>query len=423
MLDALAAALADTGSEGWLVGGCLRDALLGVPVGDIDVALACEPLPVAERLAKRKRLAVARLGRGTIRLTSRRTPRTYLDLTPLQGDDIAVDLARRDFTINAMALPLAARAEWLAVVRSQSATMPSLLDPFGGREDLLERRLRVVGSSVFRDDPGRILRAARWRARFGLRSDDETLLLARETAPLLVALSADRLREEMTLLLALPGATDGIAMLADVSALAVIIPGLSEENTRYALATLRQLDVLMGISDDGTGYPAMQSWSADATRRVALRQSALHHTAGAHENVSANRTASLWQRALVALSVDDDAQRLYGARLYFAQAGRDEAAAVDALMVATACILARGEQQRGQHLAMRADAIISSYQHNRELLIPPPLLSGKELMVTLELPSGQMIGQLLQAVRRAQLAGEIADHNEALAFARRLSNT
>src|SRR5690242_13637310 len=67
LLDALADVLAEAGGEGWLVGGCLRDALLSIPIHDVDVAMTGEPLPVAERLAQRARLAVARLGRGTVR--------------------------------------------------------------------------------------------------------------------------------------------------------------------------------------------------------------------------------------------------------------------------------------------------------------------------------------------------------------------
>src|SRR5690348_17837010 len=97
LLDALADVLAEAGGEGWLVGGCLRDALLGIPVRDVDVALTGELLPLAERLAHRSRLALARLGRGTIRLVRHDKPDVYLDLTQLRGGDILADLARRDF--------------------------------------------------------------------------------------------------------------------------------------------------------------------------------------------------------------------------------------------------------------------------------------------------------------------------------------
>ncbi len=86
LLDALASVLLDTGDQGWLVGGCLRDALLGLPIADVDVALTGKALPVAELLASQRRLAVARLGHGTVRLTLRHETGSHLDLTPLQGE-------------------------------------------------------------------------------------------------------------------------------------------------------------------------------------------------------------------------------------------------------------------------------------------------------------------------------------------------
>src|SRR6185312_13012463 len=124
LLDALASALSDTGGDGWLVGGCLRDALLGLPVVDVDIALTGDVLSVAELLASQCRLAVARLGHGTIRLTSRQETAIHLDLTPLQRENITTDLAHRDFTINAMALPLASRGQLLALLNGQGESMP-----------------------------------------------------------------------------------------------------------------------------------------------------------------------------------------------------------------------------------------------------------------------------------------------------------
>jgi tRNA nucleotidyltransferase/poly(A) polymerase len=416
-LDALEDALAETGGEGWLVGGCLRDALLGEPIGDVDVALTCEPLVVAQRLASRLPLAIGRLGHGTIRLTSRAMPDAYLDLTPLQGDDIASDLSRRDFTVNALALPLASRAQWLAVVSGQSDTMPDLLDPFGGRADLAARRLVVVGPEAFRDDPGRIIRAARLFARFGLRPDTETVRLAREAAPLLASLSSDRLRSEMALLLALPGATDGVAFLAEVGALATLYPDLEGEAATHALAALRQLDRLVGVVDIASVYPALYAWSASDARRITLRLAILRHAAEEHGGA----LETLWWRALVVLETGDDAERIYAARLFLERAGKDEAAAVDALLVAAACALARG-LPHAETLAAGADALGAIYLRDREMLIPPPLLLGAELMAEIGTPPGPEVGRLLRAVRLAQLAGEISDREEALALARHLAS-
>lgn len=422
MLDTLAEVLAESGGTGWLVGGCLRDALIGAPVHDVDIVLTREPLPIAEQIAQRMSLAVARLGHGTVRLTPRSTPADYLDLTLLQGNSIAADLARRDFTVNALALPLTARTQWIAAIGGQRNTMTALLDPYGGRVDLSEHRIAAVAGDAFRSDPGRIIRAARLRARFGLRPDRDTLGLARQAVPGLSSLSADRLREEMALLLAQSGASDGVDMLDETGALTVLFPGLRDEGARHARATLRQLDLLLGEPGTQALYPALRDWGASRGRRIALRTAAIRHAGEDHNLASPGAGEQFWQQARDALAMDDDSQRLHAARLLLMRVGKAEDTAVDALVVAAACALADGEEERGTLWATRANAIAGDYQHNHLILIPTPLLTGGDLIDALTIPAGAKIGRLLRAVRLAQLAGEISDRAAALALARRLSN-
>ncbi|HEU4782524.1 MAG TPA: hypothetical protein VFS83_04210 [Ktedonobacterales bacterium] len=418
ILEQLATALAAAGGDGWLVGGCLRDALLGIPVHDVDVALTGEPLLVAERLAQRSRLAVVRLGHGTIRLVPRHNPENHLDLTQLQGADILADLARRDFTINAMALPLTARAEWLALIRGHGGATVNLIDPFDGRRHLAMRRLIAVSTETFREDPGRIVRAARLRARLGLLPDAQTTRLAQEAAPLLQALSPDRQREEMAMLLALPRATDGVALLDELGALPVLYPGLSGDAVAHALATLRELDRLMGIHGDGASFPALDAWSTSESRRVSLRSAVLIHARAKHDDTPS--TPTLWRQAQAVLETDDEVERIHIARVLFWEGGKSADMTVDALLVASACMITRGDQRRGIELASRADTLVEMYIHQREWLIPPPLLSGKDLMLALAIPGGPALGRLLRAVRLAQLADEISTREEALDLARRL---
>lgn len=424
LLDALADIVAERGGKGWLVGGCLRDALLGLAAADVDIVATGDPLPVAEQLAQRLPLAIARLGHGTVRLVPREEPGTCIDLSPLAGSNIDTDLTHRDFTVNAMALPLAARVQWIAMIHGQGTALPDLHDPFGGRDDLLARRLVATGPDAFRYDPGRIIRAARLRARFGLWPDAETLQLAREEVPRLVALSADRLREEMELLLALPDATDGVVLLETMGALAVLFPQLTGALASHALATLRQLDKLMDTTQPSASYPALGSWGASTTRRVALRLAALHHASEPHDapsNAAESDQATLWRIARAALDTGSNQARLTAVRLLFDRAGRTaERAAADALIVAAACALASDDQTQGSTLAARANAVIDLYLHDRSALIPPFLLTGGELIRALGVSAGPGVGRLLHEVRLAQLAGEITGRDEALALARRL---
>lgn len=196
-----------TGEEAWVVGGAVRDELLGREGVDLDIACR-EPKQAARAYAQRVGGAPfplsERHGAWRVALDDGRT----VDFTPLRNG-IEDDLATRDFTINAIAVPL-------------EGGEPA--DPFGGQADLERRVLRAVSRSVFDDDPLRLLRAVRLEDELGLRLDDETALLVQEHAALvdrpagerivaeLVRLSVDGFRraEELGLLGPLGGSVAGL---------------------------------------------------------------------------------------------------------------------------------------------------------------------------------------------------------------------
>jgi tRNA nucleotidyltransferase/poly(A) polymerase len=418
VLDATAAVLAKIGDKGWLVGGCLRDAIWGSPVRDVDVAIAGDPLAVADALAQRVPLAVGRLGRGTIRLTPRRLPDMHLDLTQLRGETITTDLAGRDFTINALALPLSAREQWLAGDSGNQRALPDLIDPFGGRKDIEGRRLAAVSPDTFRDDPGRIVRAARLAARFGLDYDAQMIERVREAIPLLATLSPDRLRMEVDQLLVAHHAEAGVAHLERLGAFEAIFPGLTEASVTHAMATLREVDHLVDGDFIWARLDALRQWCASDVRRIAVRRAALSHAGDAHLGPEATPTG--WQRARDMLAIDDPIERLHAARLLLMHTGRaGEAAAVNAILVATACFSARSHPQ-ARELAQRADTLVGLYTTSCDTLIPPSLVTGSELITALGLSPGPEVGRLLQTIRRAQLADSVTDRASALALARTL---
>src|SRR5919201_5704459 len=134
-----------SGEEAWVVGGAVRDELLGRPVVDLDIACRA-PEAAARTYGQRSGGAVFPLstqhGGWRVALGDGRT----VDFTPLQGGSIEADLGTRDFAINAIAVPLAGG---------------EAVDPFGGRADLEHRVIRVVSPTVFDADPLRLLRAVR----------------------------------------------------------------------------------------------------------------------------------------------------------------------------------------------------------------------------------------------------------------------
>ena len=150
----------------WVVGGALRDELLGREVVDVDVA--CADPELAARLYSRLAGGAvfplsARHGAWRVAFRAGST----VDFTPLHGETIEDDLASRDFAVNAMARPLEGG---------------DLVDPFGGEADLAAARLRAVSPAIFDDDPLRLLRAVRLEDELGFRLDEETESLVREHA-------------------------------------------------------------------------------------------------------------------------------------------------------------------------------------------------------------------------------------------------
>jgi tRNA nucleotidyltransferase/poly(A) polymerase len=168
------------GEEAWVVGGAVRDELLGRELIDLDVAVRA-PESAARTYARRSGGAPfplsERHGAWRVALGEGRT----VDFTPLPGT-IEEDLATRDFTMNAIARPLAGGEP---------------VDPFGGQSDLREGRLRAVKPTIYKDDPLRLLRAVRLEDELDVRMDDKTERLTREHAALVVRPAGERVVAEL----------------------------------------------------------------------------------------------------------------------------------------------------------------------------------------------------------------------------------
>ena len=231
-LDPGAAALLDTlhaaGYAAYAVGGCVRDSLLGRTAHDWDLCTSALPQQVMELFGAEQCIPTG-LQHGTVTIkyggqlyetTTFRTEGSYTDgrhpdevqFVP----DVREDLARRDFTINAMAYNEA----------------EGLVDPFGGQADLQNGLLRAVGEPQqrFTEDALRILRLYRFAARFGFALDAATARAARQLAPHLDCISAERIQEELAKLLAAPQP----GAYLEPAVLAVVLPELTPEKLTAA---------------------------------------------------------------------------------------------------------------------------------------------------------------------------------------------
>ena len=228
LLDALHGA----GHAAYAVGGCVRDSLLGLDPHDWDLCTSARPEQVMALFGEEKCIPTG-LQHGTVTVkqggrlyetTTFRTEGAYSDGrhpdTVCFVPDVREDLARRDFTINAMAY----------------SAEEGLIDPFGGRDDLAAHLVRAVGEPErrFEEDALRILRLYRFAARFGFAIDPATGAAARALGPHLDCVSAERIQEELLKLLAAP--RPGIYL--EPAVLAVILPELEPEKQPERFAEL-----------------------------------------------------------------------------------------------------------------------------------------------------------------------------------------
>ena len=380
----------------FLVGGTIRDILLGEASFDVDIAVEGDAIAFAYALADvlggratphpRFGTAVVQYGDGE-RVDVVTTRTEFYDapgaLPTVERAGLHEDLFRRDFTINAMAASLGAD------------DLGRLVDPYGGRADLDARVLRVLHNLSFIDDPTRIFRGIRYEARYGFRFDDHTARLLRACIEmgLVGDLSSSRLRDELVALLEDSGAADGIRRLGELGADRAVHPRLRGDDRAAALfsraSSLRdELVVDVPIWRIGIAALAREMTSDEAYHwldRLALRR----------------READLIVGAVTV------APRLV------------ERLRADALEPAQVVALADG-------FAPDAPLVALALEDRPELRAYFERLHGVTLeidgadLIAMGLPESPQIGEVLGEVRRRKLNGELEGRDAELAAAREL---
>jgi poly(A) polymerase len=214
--------------QAYLVGGSLRNMLLGEACSDWDIVVAGDAHRLARRLADKLGGHYARLHDKASRvIVKAETGDITLDMASMHGQSIEEDLRARDFTVNALAAPL-----------DDALSLP-LIDPLGGEKDLRARRLIAVNDAVFQADPLRMLRAVRLMTRYGFSLHGRTQELIRRDAALLSAVAPERIHDELYAILEPGGATARLRLLDDLGLLTVLIPellpakGMRQPNPHY----------------------------------------------------------------------------------------------------------------------------------------------------------------------------------------------
>jgi poly(A) polymerase len=262
LLGRVARFLADRGVAAYLVGGFVRDGFLGRHTRDVDLAVAAPAIDLGRELAQALEAHFVPLHQEHQVARVVVTPGGWhLDLATLSGD-IRQDMARRDFTVNAVAVGL---------------PDGEVVDPCGGMRDLGEGVIRAVSPGAFRDDPARLLRAVRISAELGFRVEAATADLVKQEAHLLSGVAGERLREELMRLLSLPRTAPGVRAMDELGLLSPLIPELDGTRGvvqpkehhwdvfRHSVETVAAADFLMGEAD---GFPAWArkdfTWTPEA---------------------------------------------------------------------------------------------------------------------------------------------------------------
>ena len=323
----MATTFTGAGHRFFLVGGLVRDALLGHGLtGDIDITTDAIPDRITELVAgwadtvwdqgKRFGTIGARRGSTTVEITTHRAESYDSGSRKPHvrfSDDVAIDLGRRDFTVNAMAIELPG---W------------TLLDPFDGLTDLANGVLRTPSTpeSLFADDPLRMLRAARFSAQLSLVATPELVSAVRSSRPRLAIVSRERIEAELTKLLELPRPSAGVSFLVETGLLGDVLPPWQHADVAVPAAALdgvAQLDVrlddpvalrwavLLGpVCDDETAAARWLS-ALRCPSSTTSKVTAILRTSRALEIAAAEATASddgpeAWRRAARRLIADYD---------------------------------------------------------------------------------------------------------------------
>jgi poly(A) polymerase len=492
----------------YLVGGPIRDALLARPCHDWDFACV-GARAAAKKLRSRLKAKLITLddenkiyrlivpsvvlqpsspavtgGGPAVRTSSRQIPcqqpqgmtfsgstgndqegeRLTVDFAELVGSSIEADLARRDFTVNAMAVQ----------VTDVSGT--AVIDPFGGMRDLRRRRLRAVSMRAFDDDPLRLLRAFRFQAQLGFTIDRATLRGIQKSPERIERAAPERIREELLRLLSQNSSEPSLKAMDQTGLLSVIFPELEtcrRSAVRYygrggvlkhSLHTVANLDWLLERLDSkewpllsrvaGKIVPYCKETVGGFPRAAWLRLAGLLHDVGkpataklirgrlrffGHEDVGADIALTLMQRLrcsrqesflirgwvrnhmrpgnlAAAPAVTDKAI----ARFFRDLAGN----AVGMFLVSLADhydYLSKRQWGKGKDSVEKLTRrCLERYYLERQKVLPSKLIDGHMIMRALKLKPGPIIGKLLEAVQDAQAEGKVKTKEEAIAFLKKL---
>lgn len=477
LIDVLSRVHAFTAARGtacYLVGGFLRDQLLGRSSAyvNVDLAVPKSALALSRALAAALHGAFVPLdeaaGSARIVVTADAT-RLELDISEFRGATLEADLGRRDFTVNAMAIAL---GDWL---KDPSHPLPHLIDPLHGRETLARRQLVPCFPDTFEEDPVRILRAFRFSSQLAFALDSSAMPLMTRAVSRLAGVSGERIRDELLAICETDRAHPAVCSLNELGVFDVLIPELSLgrgmdqgklhhlDVLDHQIETVAQADRFLAdftefsqaLRQPLACYCAQQLVER-RSRKSLIKLSGLLHDVGkpanrqvhddgeiwfiGHEHTGAELAAVIVERLRLANREAEMVCQMVRHHLRPGFLSREPQLTRRAVYRfykdlgdhGPACLLTwwadrmatRGSKSRLDQIDQqraRLEALLNAYFFQAEEVVRPPrLLDGRQLMERFTLPPGPLVGELLAAIEEAQAEGRIRTSEEALSLAREL---
>ncbi len=474
LLTKVSVFLSQENIDSYLVGGYVRDTLLGRPTRDVDIAVDALAPEAAKKVAaalKAKYVLLDKVNEIARVVLIEGDPaqgnRWHLDFSTIRGG-IESNLSHRDFTINAMAVNL----------KELEEGHPQLIDPFQGKRDLDRGLIRAVSETAFEEDPARLLRAVRLAAEYGFNIEERTETLIQSQSQLICQVAGERVREELCRLLSARNTAYFLYYLDHLGLLTAIFPELAPTKGveqpiehfwdvfHHSVETVASVERLLSTEGDEDEVLNLvprsptfrqhfeEEVSGGVTRSALLKLAALLHDIAkpqtrslepngrarflGHTKEGAIMAGSILQRLRFSTRETKMVQKMIESHLRLWQMGgegkptsraiyrffRDTGdASMDIVFLTLADFLATqgpnlDREEWGQHCQL-IDYILSQQEREKEKVTPEKLIDGHDLINVFGLEPGPKIGELLEAVREAQGIGEVTTREEALALARR----
>lgn len=439
-----------------LVGGLVRDIVLGRSPADADLAVPAGALALAQRCAARLggTCVVLDAERGAARVVA---DSLTLDIADFRAPTLDGDLAARDFTVNALAVPLAP-----LVTRGRAP----IVDPTGGLADLRARRLRPAGAGVLTDDPLRTLRAVRLECSLGLRLTTGGARAVREAARGLTRVAAERVRDEVVALLELATTARALRRADELGVLAVVLPeiepmrataqppphrfGVLEHSLRAVGGCDRLLPRLTSLTPYGDELSAHveEPLGGGLTRAITLKLAALLHDVSKpetrrrvggrirffeHDVLGARRARAIGERLKLperAIAVVERLVRHHLRPMHLASASdittraryrfyrelREDTRDLLLLVLVDSAAVTGASPVTAWRRSAVVRELMRGWAEQRELTATPPLVRGDDVMRRFSLEPGPRVGWLLAQAREAQDLGRVRTREEALSY-------